>query len=133
MDNNGKVISMMNGVPTATELMQKSYERMLNAQRNFSDLAVARGIEIAKDSGIDLSASHILGVSFTEEMAVVAMVYQPKILMGPDDKGEPKQVNIPVPAECLWPQDDSWKELYHKKLEEAAQAVANMNTDGVPS
>lgn len=111
-------------------LMKKSYERMLMAQGNFSNLAVSRAIEVAKDNELNLQDSHILGVSFSAQHAVVSVLYKPVIILNPEDSGEPKQVNIPVPADCLWPIDDSWKEIYQVKLKENQEAIKNAKESG---
>jgi hypothetical protein len=106
----------------ATMLMAKSYERMIVSQGNFSNIAVSRAIEIAKMQNINLDSSHIIGVSFAPQFAVVAVLYKP-VILAPGDDGNPKQVNIPVPVECLFPTNDSWKDIYNKILEDATEAI----------
>jgi hypothetical protein len=126
MDKESKIVEFNN---EATRLMQKSYESMVSAQKNFSDLAVSRAIEIAKDNNINLEQSQILGVSFAYDYALVAILYKP-IIVGPEDNGEPRQIQVPVPCECLWPQDQSWKDIYNQKLKESQDAVKNAKETG---
>ncbi len=105
-----------------TVLLEKAYKNMIDSQANFSDIAVNRALQIAQINNINLSQAHILGVSFTPILAIVAVLYKPTILAPNEEPGE-KQVNIPVPAECLFIVDDSWIEVYNKKLEDARQEV----------
>jgi len=94
-------------------LMEQAFNRMVDAQINFSDIAVSRAIEIAKQNNVDLAADkgHILGVSFAPGMAIVAAVYETKIAI-PGQEAGPHQVNIPIPAECLWAED--WRAAYER-------------------
>ena len=104
-------------------ILRNAFQRMLQSQGNFSDLAIERAIAIGKNENVDFSKSQILGVSFAPDMAVVAILYQPTIL-GPNDNGEPRQVQVPVPAECLFV--DDWEPIYHDILEKSIQAQKAM-------
>ena len=113
----------------AERLMKKAYETMLTSQGNFSNIAVSRAIEVSKDNGINLDQSQILGVSFMPAFAVVAILYKP-IIVGPDNNGEPRQIQIPVPVECMFIQNDSWKEIYQDILQKSKEAIDKDKASG---
>ena len=97
-------------------LMAQAYQRMAQNQQQFSDLAVKRVIEIAKDQKVDLTNAHIIGVSFSPAVAIVSALYQQTIVAAGND-GQQKQLNIPIPAECLFIDDETtWKERYKTLL-----------------
>jgi len=110
--------------------MGKSYESMIQAQTNFTDIAISRASQIAHKNNIDISKSQILGVSFTPEYAIVGVLYTPTIV-GPGDNGEPRPANIPVPVECLFVHDESWVAIYDAKVAEANAAIQTTKDSGI--
>ena len=110
-------------------LMKKSYHTMVENQKNFTDISISRASTIAEQHNINLEKSQILGVSFTGEYAIVGLLYTPTIV-APGETNEPKPINIPVPAECLFPHDDSWIDIYKEKLAEANKSVESAQEDG---
>lgn len=110
--------------------MTKAYGAMIENQKNFTDIAVSRATIIAEKHNVNLEKSQILGVSFTPDYAIVGMLYTPVLLTGPEDTGEPKPINVPVPVECLFPMDDSWIDIYEQKLAEAESNVKAAKSSG---
>lgn len=107
------------------DVLKKAYIRMIEAQANFSDIAVERASEIGRDHGIDIQ--QILGVSFAPNMAIVAGIHDPKILKPGEQPGQ-KQFNIPVPYECLCL--DDWKDEYIRISTEMNDSIKDADKAG---